>query len=83
MMTIEKMAEELCVVAKRMAIEADLGPQEAIGALLTAGLATAFTQINEGVDLHEAASDLVGFVNAACTNIIEGIENEQEAASNG
>ena len=66
-----------------MAIEADLGPQEAIGALLTAGLATAFTQINEGVDLHEAASDLVGFVNAACTNIIEGIENEQEAASNG
>ncbi len=81
-MTIEKMAKELCAVAKRMAIEADLGPQEAIGALLTAGLATAFNQINEGADLHEAASGLVGFVNAACTSIIEGISDAQEAASN-
>ena len=82
-MNIEELAEQLARQAEDTCRANGLGPQEAIGALMTAGLATAFTQINEGVDLHEAASDLVGLVNAACTRIIEGFENAEEAASNG
>ena len=80
---IEKMASDLCDKAKIMAMEMGLGPQEAIGALLTAGIASAFNYVVEGTEMHEMAASLVGFVNAACTNLIEGIENAEEAASNG
>jgi len=74
---IEKMAGELCDKAKIMAMEMGLGPQEVIGALLTAGIATAFAYMVDGTDLPEMASSLVGFVNSACTNIVERASGEE------
>ena len=83
MMNVEQLAEALAVHAKTLCMANDMGPREVIAALLTAGTATAFTYLEEGGDTNEVASDVVGFVNAACTNIIEGIENAEETASNG
>jgi len=82
-MNIDQLAANCALHAEVAARANDLGPREVIGALLTAGIATAFTNMEDETDMHEMASCLVRFVNAECTNLIEGIENAEEAASNG
>jgi hypothetical protein len=76
------MAKDIADYAKKQAISAGLGPQEATAALLTAGLATAFASATGG-DLRELKNNLIGFVNNCCTNIIEGVEADEKAVSNG
>ena len=82
-MTIEQLTEQLARQADCTCRANNLGPQEAISALMAAGIASAFTYMAEGADMFEVSSDLVGFVNATCARIIEGLKNAEEAASNG
>jgi hypothetical protein len=82
-MEIYQLTELVCKFAEDTAKENGMKPIEVIGALLTGGVAIAFTYADEKADRYDVASDIVGLVNSTCTSIIKGLENEKETASNG